>query len=246
MISYYKEKNIPRTQLHYIERLLQIDKKLHDTYRYLQGKVRKEYDTKQLMIEKTNLEMSLQRRKYNDSIFLTIITVITFFLAYLIIVYFRSRAQHRKKYEELLKKIEVSSQIKVVANEEQNLQMSKDAEYTVLQSLKKFENGMKYLDKDISLTKLAVNFKTNTKYLSQIISRHRNKNFPEYINDLKVEYIAEKIKSEKILQNYTHEALAEEAGFSSTRRFVKAFFANTGITLSYYIEELRKDEQKST
>lgn len=34
-----------RTQLHYVERLLEVDKKLHLTYAYLQGKIRKEHET---------------------------------------------------------------------------------------------------------------------------------------------------------------------------------------------------------
>ncbi len=54
--------------------------------------------------------------------------------------------------------------------------------------------------------------------------------------------LQQRIRNEKVLQNYTHDALAEEAGFSSTRRFVKAFLASTGITPKYFIEELKKEE----
>ncbi len=242
LISFYKSKNMLGSQLHYIEKLLQVDKRLHHTYAYLQGKIRKDYDTKELVAEKKEIERSLNRRKYNDWIFISIIASMFIFTTYWIIRYFRSRKQARKKYEELVAKIEAASKVKAHDGEEANIQMSKDAEATVLQSLKKFEKGKKFLEKDLNLTKLAGSFNTNTKYLSHIISRHRNKKFPEYINGLKVEYVAERVRGDKVLRNYTHEALAGEAGFSSTRRFVRAFFANTGITLTYFIEELKKDD----
>jgi len=243
MISYYKEKNMLRTQLHYVEQLLHVDIKLHQTYAYLQGKIRKEYDTKELVAEKKKIEKSLNRRKYNDYIFLTIIAGMFLFSTYWIIRYFRIRKESRRKYEELVAKIEAAQKAKTpVSGEEANLQMSKDAEATVLHSLQKFENSRRFLEKDLNLTKLAGYFNTNTKYLSQIVSRHRNKKFPEYLNTLKVEHIAKRIRGEKVLRNFTHDALAEEAGFSSTRRFVHAFFVHTGITLKYFIDELKREE----
>lgn len=57
MISYYKDKNRVKTQLYYVEKLLEVDKKLHNTYTYLQGKIRKEYDTKELVDEQQNLRV---------------------------------------------------------------------------------------------------------------------------------------------------------------------------------------------
>lgn len=54
--------------------------------------------------------------------------------------------------------------------------------------------------------------------------------------------VYQRIRNEKILQNYTHEALAEEAGFSSTRRFVNVFVSHTEITPKYFIEELKKED----
>lgn len=242
MISYYKEKNMLRTQLHYVERLIHVDKKLHLTYAYLQGKIRKEYDTKELLEERKNLKSSLNLRKYNDQIGISIISVMSMVMAYGIVKYFKNKKEARKKYEELLKKIEEADKTKTDKGDEPEFLMSKDAEAAVLHSLEKFEKGKKYLEPNLNLTKLASHFNTNTKYLSQIIAKHRNKKFNEYINCLKAENIAKRIRNEKYLQNYTHEALAEEAGFSTTRRFVNAFIGCTGITPKYFIEELKKED----
>jgi len=91
--------------------------------------------------------------------------------------------------------------------------------------------------------KLAVLFGTNTTYLSKVIAHHRNKKFNDYINDLKVDNITQRIKEERLLRKYNNKALAEEAGFSTTRRFVIAFEARNKISPTYYIEELTKDEK---
>lgn len=242
MISYYKDNHMLKAQLHYVEKLLEVDKKLHLTYTYLQGKIRKEYETQDLLEEQTRLRNSLNHQKYNDHISLSIISIMFLFIVYGIIRFFQSKSESRKKYEELLQKIKEADNTKTTKTEESDFSMSKDAEQAVLQCLQKFESGKKFLEKDLNLTKLAGYFNTNTKYLSMIIARHRNKRFNEYINSLKIDYIAQRIRNEKVLQNYTHEALAEEAGFSTTRRFVNAFVSNTGITPKYFIEELKKEE----
>lgn len=242
MISYYKDKNMLKTQLYYVEKLLEVDKKLHHTYTYLQGKIRKEYDTQELVDEQQKLKSSLNLRKYNDQISIFIISFMLLFIVYGIVRHFKNKREARKKYEELLQKIEDAAKIKADKGDDSDFSMSKDAEAAVLHSLQKFENSKKFLEKDWDLTKLAGYFNTNTKYLSLIILRHRNKKFNEYINTLKIDYIAQRIRNDKVLQNYTHDALAEEAGFSTTRRFVKAFLNCTGITPKYFIEELKMDD----
>lgn len=90
------------------------------------------------------------------------------------------------------------------------------------------------------MVKLSAAFNSNTKYLSKIIFHYRGKGFVDYINDLRVDYIVELLKNDKRIRNYTNKGLAEEAGFSSTQRFTNAFISRTGISPSYFIEELRK------
>ncbi|MFM2393595.1 MAG: hypothetical protein RLZZ546_1577 [Bacteroidota bacterium] len=242
MIKYYKDKKMLKSQLHYVEKLLEVDKKLHHTHTYLQGKIRKEYETKELLAEQRNLKGKLDKKNDSYQILFYVSGGMFIFILYGIVRFFKNKKESRIKYEELLQKIEDSEKTKGNKTDEPDFSMSKDAEEAVLHSLLKFEKSKKFLEPDLNLTKLAGYFKTNTKYLSQIIARHRNKKFNEYINGLKVDHIAQRIRNEKVLQNYTHEALADEAGFSSTRRFVKAFVADTGITPKYFIEELKKED----
>lgn len=240
LISYYKEKGMVREQLEYVEKLLEADKKLHRTYAYLQGKIRKEYDTKELLAEQRQLRRALSLRQYNDHIFAGVTALLLLVLALGTAAYYKNRKEAKKKYQALLRRIEALSMAKSKSTKGEPA-MSKDAEAVALQKLKKFEGGTKFLEKDLDLTKLASHFNTNTRYLSVLILKHRGKKFNDYINGLKVHHIAERIRNEKILRNYTHEALADTAGFSSTRRFVNAFSTATGITLKYFIDELRKE-----
>lgn len=245
MISYYKDRNMLQEQLQYVEKLLEVDKKLHITHTYLQGKILKEYETKELVDEQNKLKHSLNMRKYNDQISISIICFMLLFIVYGIVRHFKNKKEARKKYEELLQKIEGAGRVKGDKDDDSDFSMSKDAEAAVLHSLYKFENSKKFLERDLDLTKLAGYFNTNTKYLSLIILRHRNKKFNDYINSLKVDNIAKRIRNDKVLQRYTHDALAEEAGFSTTRRFVKAFLDCTGISLKYFIEELKMEDLQS-
>lgn len=245
MISYYKDKKMLKTQLYYVEKLLEVDKKLHHTYTYLQGKICKEYDTKTLIYSQHKLKRSLNMQKYNNQISISIISSMLLFIIFGIVRYFKNKKEAKNSYEELLRKIENAEKIKTDKGEDCDFSISKEAEAEVLHCLHKFENSRKFLEKDLNLTKLAGAFSTNTKYLSFVIARHRNKKFTPYINSLKVDYIAKRIRNEKILQNYTNDALAQEAGFSTTRRFAKAFLLYTGITPRYFIEELKMGDVKS-
>ena len=67
----------------------------------------------------------------------------------------------------------------------------KESEDQILSGLTKFENSKKFTQKDMSLGKLAVRLNTNTKYLSEVINRHKGKNFNAYINELRINFITD-------------------------------------------------------
>jgi AraC-like DNA-binding protein len=111
-----------------------------------------------------------------------------------------------------------------------------------LKNLDKFERNQKYLEKDMTLSKLATILNTNTKYASKIIAKHRGKGSIDYITDLKIDYIVEKLKNENKFRNYTNKALGEEAGFRSTQNFTRAFKYRTEISPTYFIQKLKEQE----
>ena len=120
--------------------------------------------------------------------------------------------------------------------------INQDKIKSLLKQLEKFEKDDKFLEKDLTSNKLAVVFGTNAKYLSKIIYHYRGKKFVDYINDLKVDYLISLLQNDKAVRKYSNKALAEEVGFSSTQRFTNAFFARTGMPVSFFIQEIKKDE----
>ncbi|TRX32567.1 tetratricopeptide repeat protein [Flavobacterium sp. ZT3R18] len=242
LINYYKSKNNPKSQLHYISKLLKADSILNNKYRYLSGRIYKEYDTKELVLEKKKIENSLDKRKHNDLIFISVIALLFFSLLYIAYRHIRNKRIYRQKFEELMKKSEITTKVEVKNINYGVESINQDTVTVVLKQLEKFEKDKKFLEKDLSSIKLAVAFDSNAKYLSQIIYHYRGKKFVEYINDLKVDYIISLLKNDNRIRNYTNKALAEEAGFSSTQRFANAFMAKTGMPTSYFIEELKKEQ----
>lgn len=121
------------------------------------------------------------------------------------------------------------------------LSIPKETEDLLLIKLDKFEAGKKYLSNDISLAQMAALFETNTKYLSEVINKYKGKNVNLYINELRINYIVEKLKSDPKYLNYKVSYLAEECGFSSHSSFSAVFKNITGITPNVFITFLSKD-----
>lgn len=242
LISYFKSKNNLNLQLYYIEKLLKVDSILHSKYRYVSGRIHKDYDTKELLFQKNNIEMLLDKKKRNDFVINGIIIFLFLSVVFLIYRDVRNRKVYRQRFNDLMKKSETVSKV-----ESKNMNygiddINQDVVASILKQLEKFEKDKMFLEKDLTETKLAVLFDSNIKYLSKIIAHYRGKKFVKYINDLKVDYLISLLKEDRKIQNYTNKALSEEAGFSSTERFAKAFFSRTGVPTSYFMEELRKEQ----
>lgn len=112
-------------------------------------------------------------------------------------------------------------------------------ELELLKKLKEFEVSGKYLDKQISLPNLAEHLDTNIRYLSEIINKNKNKNFNQYVNELRINYIIQKMKTEPKYLNYKIQALADECGFSSLSVFSVTFKSIMGISPTVYAKNIK-------
>ncbi|HQP04965.1 MAG TPA: tetratricopeptide repeat protein [Bacteroidales bacterium] len=93
-----------------------------------------------------------------------------------------------------------------------------------------------YLDPEISIERVSESLHVNSKYLSQVINEGLGRNFPLYINELRI------LESIRILcdrknDKYSIEAVANMSGFKSKSVFNTAFKKQTGITPSYFRTE---------
>lgn len=120
----------------------------------------------------------------------------------------------------------------------------KESEEQILNSLEKFESSGRFNHKDMSLSKLAAQLNTNTKYLSEAINRHKGMNFNAYINKLRIDYIIGKMKEDPTYLNYKVSYLAEECGYSSHSTFTTVFKSIVGVSPITFVEFIKEESNQ--
>jgi AraC-like DNA-binding protein len=122
------------------------------------------------------------------------------------------------------------------------IKISKNAEEAIKDKLKAFEASNEFLRKDISFPQLTGILDTNAKYLSHYLKNHYDKDYTTYINDLRIHYIIDRLKSDTRYLEYKISYLADESGFATHSTFSSNFKRVTGISPSEFIGSLRSKE----
>jgi AraC-like DNA-binding protein len=181
--------------------------------------------------------------------FYLVFTIIVLGIIWVIVkLFFTINLKHKRDIINYLKLIQDTDKKEEVINnkpEAKPLEIPKEKEDLILQKLEKFEAGNKFISKDMSLAQLASFFETNTKYLSEVINKHKGKNFNLYINSLRIKYIVKKLKTDPTYLNYKVSYLAQESGFSSHSSFATVFKNITGISPNVFVELLKKDKNNN-
>lgn len=120
------------------------------------------------------------------------------------------------------------------------LTLSKKTEEDIIQKLEEFETSLQFLDKDMSYAVLVGKMNTNSAYLREILRTNKNKDYASYINDLRINYIVEKLNTDQKYLSYKISYLAEEAGFSTHSKFSKNFKRLIDVSPSEYITSLQE------
>ncbi|MFM9987939.1 helix-turn-helix domain-containing protein [Flavobacterium sp.] len=94
-----------------------------------------------------------------------------------------------------------------------------------------------YTDPELTLSDLAQKISVHPNTLSQIINSVEQKNFYEYINDLRVEEF-KKLIAVPENQKFTLLSLAFESGYNSKTAFNRNFKKNTGHSPSDYLKQM--------
>lgn len=180
--------------------------------------------------------------------FAGIIFIITFFAVKIFIRYRKIKELKLITERKLIEEYEAKLQEKLeIRKQEKELSVSPsisdEKENELLKKLNNFEKKEQFLSPDISLSSMASTFSTNVNYLSKIIKKYRDHNFSSYINELRINYITQKLKSHPEYLNYKIAYLAEECGYNSYSSFVSIFKQQTGLTPSKFIEHLSKEDQ---
>ncbi|WP_312765484.1 helix-turn-helix transcriptional regulator [Epilithonimonas sp.] len=161
---------------------------------------------------------------------------------------FRTRQNYNyyKEYISKLKKTQKEEEIIITDKDVEEMSKTpqlipEKTEQILLEKLLAFEDGKDFTKKSLTLHSLAKELDTNTRYLSEIVNKHKQKNFNSYINELRINYIINKLRNEPSFLNYKISYLAEESGFSSHTSFSTVFKTVTGIPPKEFISFIKKE-----
>ncbi|MGH1384458.1 helix-turn-helix domain-containing protein [Kordia sp.] len=251
LINYYKKNGNTKRQLLYTSRLLKLDSILDSNYEYLSTNIYQKFETPNLIAEKEQLIDSLNEDNSSFWNYFYILLFTTLSITTGLIFNFFKRKKDLRKFTDIISELNTKVEHqKSIIDAENNIILkseTKDIDEIVVKNtllkLEKFEKELGFTNNRITLQTLSKKVGTNSKYLSKIINLHKQKSFSNYLNDLRIEYVISKLHSDKKFRKYSMQAIAEEVGFSSNRSFFGVFQKKTGISPSYFITELNKNDK---
>lgn len=202
--------------------------------------------------EKRHLDDASRKRLIYILFSLALVIIgVTFFFFYK-----NKKQQQIRKIESVLEKLKSKHAISldVLARENEQLKVEEkieeekalipaETEKRLLKKLHEFEAKELFLERKVSLSFVAAEIESNTKYLSYLIKHHKGKDFNTYINDLRIEYIVKKINDDPVYRQYKINVLAEETGFSSHSKFATIFKKTVGVSPSEFIKYFEKNKK---
>ena len=242
LAQYYEAKGNPTEQLRYLTGLLKAETFVSQKFRYLSINMHRQYDLKKIVEATEELKRELFFRDKIDIVFGLIFLIVSIVLGFIICRQYQRRKQRKQKFKGIISHRERTAS-PVPANKkiiDGDLIIKPEIVASVSQKLEKFEESDLFLEKDFTLNKMAAFVDCNTRYTSRIIFETRKKKYIEYVDDLRIDFIVNRLKTDSKFRNYTIKALTDEAGFKSPQKFKEAFVKSTELTPLYFIRELKK------
>ena len=257
LIQYYKEKENTEKQLEYINKLMFLDRSYEKNYKYLFAKINKEYTSEKLIKEKKDIENSLKFHR----LFIIFIIIFSFFvITFIFYRYTKIQKEYKQRFREILVEKKQNKPIEknvfkenTQTNQSQNALLyskisglSASTIDSILNKLEIFESENQFLNPKITQKTLSEELKTNPSYLSKLINVYKEKNFTQYINDLRLDHILERLKTDEELLQIDVKEIANEAGFSSAESFSDNFQRKFKIKPSYFIKMMKENLKTSS
>jgi len=203
-------------------------------------------DSEKFLVQIVALQNQEKEDKQTINYMLWGIIIATSAFLLTLIVYIKKQKTNRVTFETLLEKISILEEEEKVTlqkkskKEIKNIPVDDTTLKAIIGRLNKLEDQEFFLKSSCNLTSVAKKTKTNVTYLSQIINTEKGKNFSDYINDLRIEYVLKRLKNDKKFRSFSIKGIATEIGYKTDDSFVKHFKNKTGLNPSYYIKELNK------
>lgn len=245
LIDHYKQHNKLKQQLYYTERLIQVDSLLQRFYKDLNLPIYKNFTAPNLLKQKETLIRNLEQQGKQKNIVLFGSSLAIFVLFLLLFSYKRREKQLQKRFEQIQEQLKTRKNISKPFVQNENKTEKQELKEAVvkelLEKLTQFEEEEYYLTRKLTQTALAKQLHTNSSYLSKVINQYKGMSFSQYLNELRINYILVRLKTDKRLRNYTIKAIANECGYTSSDSFATAFYAKTGLKPSYYIKKINSE-----
>ncbi|MFD2940105.1 tetratricopeptide repeat protein [Flavobacterium notoginsengisoli] len=192
-------------------------------------------------LRRSHLDSQSQYKKNK----IIIIGICLFAISITVLMYVFKRKQDYKKIRafidqsQIIKATETNTEIKKDTKE----YMSEATENAILENIKEFENSLSFLNKTLSINSVASGLNVNHRYLSYVINKHKSKDFAGYINELRINYIVDRLKNDPDYLKYKISYLADQAGFASHSRFTITFKKITGVSPLAFITYLQNNNE---
>ena len=190
----------------------------------------------------------IKNQQAKNQIFWILLLTITTLICFAFI-YFKKQKSNKSLFQKLMQKINELESAKhpSTPKEEAKKEIIIDDQKIneIAKRLEKLEAQEYFLKSECNLRAMAKKLKTNATYLSKTISIHKQKNFTDYINDLRIEYVLKRLKNDKKFRSFSIQSIATEIGYKSSYSLVKHFKSRTGINPSYFIKSLDKQQLPS-
>ncbi|KRB57899.1 AraC family transcriptional regulator [Flavobacterium sp. Root186] len=239
-------------QLYYLNRLIEIDSYLNKNGIILEENINNNYERPHLLLEKEKVIAKINTEK---QLYIGIGFIIFIGLGFSLFYLSKTKKQNKlyenrvnelvQIYNEENKNLEIQNSVSETIiepkeNTVKTVDLSKEKAVEILKKLDEFEKNKGYLEANINQIDFARKLETNSTYLSKTINQYKNKNFSQYINDLRIEHTITRLSEDKKFRNYSIKAISEEVGFSNSESFSKAFLKKTGYQPSYFIKNSEK------
>ena len=237
--SHYSSLGDYKNQIKYLNKQLLLDSLLSIKTLGFESDLIRKIETPRLLKEKKEVELKLASQTIKSRQRVTYVVMIFGIFITVLLWYIHKQKTYKKRYHQLIdkqkNKLEVTGQTK-----QSDLNISETLIQDILKRLEVFEKQKRYLQPNVSLQSLSKNLQTNPNYLSRVINFNRDKNFSQYLNDLRIAYALEALQEKPTFLKYSIKAIALECGYTNATSFSRAFYKQTGLYPSFYIKQLSK------
>ncbi|WP_299158078.1 helix-turn-helix domain-containing protein [uncultured Tenacibaculum sp.] len=184
------------------------------------------------------LNKNNNKKAFYYKITLILLIIILIFSSAFVFKNIKEKKKTKERLNDLLTRISSEEKEFTSAND---IKIKDEQHQQIIKGLYKIEEKLYFLKDDFNLYNAAKKIGTNTTYLSKVIKEYKQMSFSDYTNELKINYIINRLSKDKKIRAYTTQAIGEIGGYKNAKSFTRIFKKYTGITPYQFIEKIDKE-----